>query len=843
MSDPNLFAQWLRERRRALRLTQADLAERAQLSFSAVQKLEGGQRRPSLQVAELLAEALQIAPKERARFLGMAKGGSEAESDGERNGGPPTNLPAHLTPLIGRDDALDKITASLKRDEVRLLTLTGSPGIGKTRLALQAASSLLSYFSDGVFLVTLAPVRDPDLVMSTIAGALGLRDTGSEPISLTLKEHLREQRVLLVLDNFEQVVGAAGSVVELMWGCPHVKMLVTSRETLNVRGEREFSVPPLEVPELRRTKNEDYSALSAYSAMALFVERAQAVDPSFLLTEQNAPTIAAICARLDGLPLAIELVAARTKMLPPKSLLARLEGSPGQSRLGLLAGGARDLPERHRTLRDAIGWSYDLLSSPEQVLFKRLGVFRGGFTLAAAEAVCNARTDLNLDLFEVVSQLLHKSLLTREMVHDEETKEEARFIMLETISDYALERLGESGEEDAIRLLHAEYLLAIVSALNPGLVGESQVELLKRLDRDCDNWRAALAWTIEKGPVDVASQLGSALMPYWLFGYYIREGRDWLLRILSAQATGSTHCGTESREMRAKLLLKAGTLTTFLLEYSDARELLEESLLISRELGLSGRVYLSTLVNLADVARMQSDYAATEALCEECLKASQETNDYEMRATALCELGATIFACGDPERAETLISQGLVLGRERGDKYLIYTCLRELATVVCHAGRYAEAIALFKECLGVARHATFRMYMGGTTAHLAVAVMRQGDHARARELYREALTLIREANHAPDPYMLEGLVELHLALFHMEGSRESLRRAAMLIELTGNVRLRLKVVRIPIRVPIWERLVSEVRTSLEDKGYGQISVEAQDLSRDAIISYALASLD
>jgi predicted ATPase/DNA-binding XRE family transcriptional regulator len=840
MTEPNLFSQWLRERRKALRLTQAQLAERAGISASAVEKLEGGQRQPSQQVAEMLVDALQIAPKERARFLRLAKGVVEA-GDIEERAATPTNLPSYLTPLIGRDDALERVTALLKRDEVRLITLTGPPGVGKTRLALQAASNLLSDFSDGIFLVTLAPVRDSAFVVRTIAGALGLRDKGIEPISLTLKEHLREQKVLFVLDNFEQVVAAAPSVVELMWGSPQVKMLVTSREALNVRGEMEFSVPPLEVPRLGRMKSEDYSVLSTYSAVALFVARANAVDRSFSLTEENAPTIAAICARLDGLPLAIELVAARTKMLPLNSILTRLQESHNQSHLNLLAGGARDLPDRHRTLRDAIGWSYNLLSSEEQVLFRRLGVFRGGFSLASAESICNAREDRNLDLFEGVSQLLQKSLLKREAIPGGGPEKEARFTMLEMIRDYAVERLRESGEEERLRLLHAEYLMALATALIPGLVGESQRGLLDRLDGDYDNLREALAWAIEKGHLDVASQLGISLAAYWLYRGYLREGRDWLLRIISAQMSGLPTCPSESREVRARLLLKAGTLNSFLFEYDEARKLIEESLLISRELE-SRELYLSTLAYLADVARLQGDYAAAEALCEECLKACAEANYEEPRAITICEIGVTIGACGEFERAEALLRQSLALGRERGDRYLIYTSLRELATVLTNAGRYDEAIVLFEECLNVARRATFRMYIGGTTAGLAIALTLRGDYARARVLYREALTLMRESDEPPDPDILEGLVEFHMALFHAEGSRKGLRLAATLLELTERVRLLVKTVRIPIRVSPWERLSSEVRTRLGEKEYGQICVEGQGMSLEDVMSYALASL-
>jgi predicted ATPase len=409
------------------------------------------------------------------------------------------NLPLQPTPLIGREKEVSDVCNLLRGDETHLLTLTGPGGTGKTRLTLQAAADLLDDFPDGTCFVQLATLPEGELFSSAVAETLGVRETGEQPLDEGLKDYLRERRLLLVLDNFEQVLGAAPTVTELLAAAPGVKVLATSRAPLGLYGEHVFPVPPLTLPDLKSSPS--LESLTQYEAVGLFVERARAVKPEFKVTNESAPAVAEICVRLDGLPLAIELAAARIKMLPPRAMLQRLS-----SRLKLLTGGARDLPERQRTLRGAIEWSHALLDKGEQVLFARLAVFSGGRTLEAIDPICDAEGDLPVDTFEGVSSL-DKSLLRQE----EGPGEEPRFVMLETVHEFAREKLQESAEAGEIKRTHAQYFLTLAAQAYPELKGANQLEWLDRLEAEHDNMRVALSWALERKEAEVAFRLGGAL--------------------------------------------------------------------------------------------------------------------------------------------------------------------------------------------------------------------------------------------------------------------------------------------------------------------------------------------
>src|SRR5919107_5138889 len=420
------------------------------------------------------------------------------------------NLPIQPTPLLGREREVAEIADLLRREDVRLLTLTGTGGTGKTRLALQSAAETIDEFEDGVFFVALSLVSDPHLVASALAGALSVSESAGRALKEDLRNFLSNKELLLVLDNFEQVVDAAPLVGELISGCPGLEVLVTSRVSLRIYGEHQYAVRPLELPDPSHLP--PIETLRQYEAIRLFTERAHAANTQFSLTKENAPALAETCARLDGLPLAIELAAARIKLLSPQAICSRL-GDP----LKFLTGGARDLPERQRTLRGAIAWSYTLLDKSEQALFARLSVFSGGCALEAVEAVRDTEGDLFIDVLEGLSSLVDKSLLRQE----EGVEEEPRFVMLETIREYARERLEVSGNAEVIRRLHAEYFLALAEQGASELKGPEEATWLERLDLEHDNMRAALSWMLEAEEAEPGLRLAGALWQFWdMRGYY-----------------------------------------------------------------------------------------------------------------------------------------------------------------------------------------------------------------------------------------------------------------------------------------------------------------------------------
>lgn len=455
------------------------------------------------------------------------------------------NLPAQLTLLIGREREVAAACLLLRRPEVRLLILTGTGGVGKTRLALQIATELLADFADGVCFVSLAPISDADLVVPTIAQTLGLKEIPGQPLLALLKTSLSEKHLLFLLDNFEQVAAAAPQLSELLIACPHLKILVTSRAALYLRGAHEFPVPPLALPDLARLPESE--TLSHIAAVALFLQRAWASEPDLQLTAANARAIAEICVRLDGLPLAIELAAARSKLLPPQALLARLDQP-----LAVLTSRALDVPTRQRTLRNTILWSYQLLDDWEQKLFRRLCIFVGGCTLGAVEAICNSLDDAvgMLPILDGVASLIDKSLLRQ----TEQESQEPRLMMLETIREYGLECLALGGEMEIVRRTHAHYYLALAEEAEQELGGPQQVGWLEQLEREHDNLRAAMRWSLEQGKardnLEMAWRLGNALRWFWQRRGHLNEGRIFLERALA----GSQGSVTLGRAKASRLL-------------------------------------------------------------------------------------------------------------------------------------------------------------------------------------------------------------------------------------------------------------------------------------------------
>jgi predicted ATPase/DNA-binding SARP family transcriptional activator len=684
------------------------------------------------------------------------------------------NLPAAVTSFVGREREMADIRRLLGRN--RLLTLTGAAGSGKTRLALEVAHGMLDGFPDGVFFVDLAPIRDPDLVLSAIAQTVGVREAGDQPLRETLAGYLRERQLLLVLDNFEQVIPAALVLAQLLAAAPRLKVIVTSRESLRLRGEQEIPVLPLPVPPVAAPRAGALSAsqrhpqggpLQQYAAVELFFQRAVNVRPEFALTDENAAAVAEICARLDGLPLAIELAAARIKVYCPEMLLAQLAGvprvgAPGRLRgtsLQLLVGGARDLPERQQTLRSAIAWSYDLLGKEEKRLFRRHAVFVGGFTVEAAEAVCDADGDLGIDPLEGLASLLDKNLLWQLAPADRHPPsdrpgsapvdtnpapqhlparcEGPRLTMLETIREYALERLVESGEAPAVRRRHAEYFLALAERAGPEFQGPAQGEWFERVETEQDNLRAALAWSQSGSDnAEEGLRLTGALGRFWEARGYFVEGRRWLEGALERSR------GVPSPAL-AKAFTRAGRLAWGQNDYTTARCLTEEGLATARRSGGKGDIAYA-LLSLGLVAQFQADYMAARSCQEESLALYRELGDQGGTASTLFLLGHLVSAQNELATARSHYTEGLTIFRQLGDKRRIAWTLSNLAHLACRHGDYATAEAHSEESMAIFREIGDRWGVAFSSVALGDMARLQGDTAAARSCYEESLLLSRE---------------------------------------------------------------------------------------------------
>jgi len=718
----------------------------------------------------------------------------------------PNNLPIQPTPLVGREQEVSALQRLLHRQDVHLLTLTGPGGTGKTRLGLQIAAELSDGFRDGVFFVNLAPITDPALVMPTIAQTLDVKEGPGQTLLDLLINFLREKQVLLLLDNFEQVVPAGVDVTALLTACPQLKVLITSREVLHLRGEQEFPVPPLALPDPEHLP--DLVTLSQYEAVALFIQRAQAAKPAFEVTNANAPAIAEICVRLDGLPLAIELAAARIKLLPPQALLARL----GQ-RLAVLTGGARDVPERHQTLHNTIEWSYNLLDGHEQRLFRHLSIFIGGCTLEAAEAVCNADNDPAIDILNGATSLVDKSLVRQ----TEQDGEEPRLLMLETIREYGLKALAASGELEATRQAHAAYYLALVEEDKPEPWGKPQAAWLQRLEQEYDNLRAALQWLLEQGETsegthskELALRLGGTLGSFWQARGHASEGRTFLERAL---AVGVSLADTQvTASIRAKALDEAGWLAIYQSDFDRAEVLGKESLALYRELGdaagitdtlnqtgwlakergnytAASTLYTEALQlsretknktgnawalhGLAYVTMYQGEFALAQALAQELLALSREIGDQDFISRAYRLLGQLALQCGDETSAQTLFEESLAISKQLGNKPSIAYMYSLLGQLALQRGDVTKAQALFEESLAIHRAVGDRHGTTKSLSYLARTAALRGDNAAARALYEESLKLTMELGNKP--IMASGLEGLAGVLIAQGESAKAIR--------------------------------------------------------------------
>jgi non-specific serine/threonine protein kinase len=645
----------------------------------------------------------------------------------------PHGLPAQPTPLLGREIETAAVRAVLLHPTTRLVTLTGPGGVGKTRLAAQVADELVEAFADGVVFVSLAPVGEPGLVAAAIAHAVGAPEHGDQPLASRLAAWLRARRMLLVLDNYEHVVAAAPLVGELLAACPDLKALATSRMPLHLAGEQEFPVPPLATPVVGQTSGADSPA--RYPALALFVERARAVRPE-LTVDAAAPAVAAICRHLDGLPLAIELAAARVKLLTPPELLARLSGTADEASpaaLRLLTGGPRDAPARQRTLRDTIAWSYALLDPDEQRLFRRLAVFVGGCTLEAAEAV--AGPDVNeprpeLGALDGVASLVDKSLLR----HLGQTDGVTRVGMLETVREFGLEQLMAAGEADRLGRRHLAYCLALVERAEPGLTSAEQGRWIDRLEAERGNMGAALRWALDHAELEAAVRLGGALWRFWYMRGSLTEGRRWLERALP-DADGVAPV------VRAKALIGAGVLAHYQGDLSRAAALCGEGLALCRAAGDDGGV-ADALLGLALVARSGGNLAAAGAMYAESLALLRELGAPWRVAYAATYAGLVLLLRGEVAAARRSVEEGLALFRAIGDRWGVARSLDILGAIRSRQGDYAAGRALCEEALVIQRATGDRLGVIRSLSSLGDVALGLGDPAAARRRYRQSIALL-----------------------------------------------------------------------------------------------------
>jgi predicted ATPase len=642
------------------------------------------------------------------------------------------NLPRQLTSFIGREREMAEVKRLLST--APLVTLTGTGGVGKTRLALQVAADVLDHYSDGVWLVEFAPIVDPALVPKTVASALNVPEQPGRELLDTLVDAVRSKALLLVLDNCEHLLAACRELAAaLLRKCPRVRILATSREGLGVPGEMLWRVPSLSVPEdiccLPNAKE-----LVLYDAVRLFVDRAVATAPGFAVTSENAPAVAQVCQRLDGMPLAIELAAARVNILAVEQIAARLD-----DRFRLLTGGSQIVLPRQRTLRAAIDWSYNLLSEPERVLLRRLSVFAGGWTLEAAEAVCGGGSVEADQVLDLLTSLVDKSLVLAEMHHGE-----ARYRLLETVRQYGRDRLVESNEAAPVRTRHRDWYLALAERAEPELRRASQDGWLHRLETEHDNLRAALEWSrIEEGGAEAGLRLAGTLHVFWHMRGYWGEGRGWLERALA-------RCGEAPVDYLPKALHGAAQLMRRLGDYDRAAPLCEKGLALSRELG-DHRYAAWFLIHFGIVALQQSHYAEATRLFEEALTLGRESQDQWWICLGLNHLAEVALREGNYVQAAGYFLESLTLARELGDKYLIAYILRYWGEVDLRRGNYEQAAARYTEGLTVSCELGARRETEGCIDGLAQLACANGNYEQAGRLFgatetlRAVLGLRREA--------------------------------------------------------------------------------------------------
>jgi predicted ATPase/DNA-binding XRE family transcriptional regulator len=800
------FGELLTYLRKRARLTQAELARAVGYSREQIVRLEKNQRVPDRAViAAVFIPALDLdgTPELAQRLLDLAS----------RTRQPHTNLPAQLTSFIGREADVAAVRDYLLASAKRLITLIGPPGIGKTRLSLQVAQALLPDFADGVFFVPLAALTDVSLVAPTVAHALGFPEVSGVRPEERVIAGIGQRRMLIVLDNFEHLTDAAPLTAEFLIACPNLKIMVTSRESLRVPGEWLYPVPPLSIPDAAQLKVLSEPAADQFSALTLFTERARAVRPDFALTRDNTSTVAAICRQLDGLPLAIELIASRLRLMSPQALSANLT-----SEFKLHADGMRGVPARQKTLHNAIAWSYDRLSHEEQVLFARLAVFAGGFTLDAAQAIVQLP-----NVIKGVMSLLDKSLLVRTI----DAQGDTRFNQLEMIRDFAREKLDESGETERLRQRHRDFFIAFSEQAGRKLKGVEQFAWLDRLEIEHDNWHAAWEFAIERD-AKLALRLAAPLLDFWLMRGNLSEGRARLAQLLErANQWGRT-------PELASALSMAGYIACLQQDFPAARSLLEQALNIARTVG-DQKESAFALLWLGWTALCQHDNRAAQLFMEESMAISQELQDECGTAVAIFFLGGVAAAQGCCAEAEERYMQSLAKFRELGDKFRAGPPLNSLGELARLQGDYERAGQYYKEAVEILREHRSYFTLATALLNLAWVSLHRGDYQKAQTLFGESLELSIE--HDNKTAILDCLAGFAAVLGIIAKAEEAARLFGAVESLLDSIEMR--GYRAPADQVEFDHYLAVVRAQLDEATFTSAWAEGRAMTPQQAIELAL----
>ena len=725
MLEQQSFGYWLRLKRKALDLTLEGLAERVGCSASTIRKLEEEERRPSAQIVDRLAEVFNIPQTERASFLRFARGELRSTPAETKEDFPwqvsatpaRSNLPATVTSLVGREREIAEVHDYLSRDDIRLVSLIGPPGIGKTRLSIESARIALPDFPDGAFFVALAPLDNPGLIAQTIAQSLGFVGATDLHVEEQLKQGIGDRHMLVVMDNCEHLVeDVARLAFDLLSACPRLTILATSREVLRIPGEWLYAVPAFDLPD--GDEFTDVSSAAIHPALTLFSERARAVRSDFALSPENIQSIASICAQLDGLPLAIELIAARIRLMSPQSLLERMSGH-----FVLTADGMRIASGRQKTLRNAIDWSYNLLPPEEQKLFAYLSVFSGGFTLAASEAIFS-RSFTEKSVPEILALLLDKSLIRRV---SSESRED-RYEMLVTIQEYAHERLQHRGEEVEVRNWHLAYFLRLAEKADKELRGPNQPEWLKRLNAMHDNVRAALDWAIETRQTETALQLANRLWWFWLMRSEFNEARQWLGRVLTLPDV------TSFPDLYAAVMTQLANHIWLQFEADEARPIIEQALPVARSQG-DPQTLAYALMVFGLVLTSDENFAAAQSTFEKSMTLFREGGYKWGYAMAVMCLASAADRNDDQARSLALNEQALGVFRELGETYFQSVCLWASGHVRAKLGDWKGGLGEVRESLTLSRRLDSKLEVAAGLLRLAEVEGHLEDPGRAVRLY------------------------------------------------------------------------------------------------------------